>query len=324
MKAILCKELGHPSKLTLENVPSPTPGKKEVVISVKACSVNYPDTLIVQGLYQFKPELPFSPGSDVAGVVKAVGEGVKHLNIGDEVFGIVSHGGFAEEVVAPTNTVFPKPPMMSDEVAACFMMAYSTSYYALKNRAQLKEGEILVVLGASGGVGLAAVELGKRMGARVIAAASTDEKLALCHEYGADETINYTNEDLKKRIKELTSGKGANVIYDPVGGDYTEAALRAIAWKGRFLVVGFPAGIAKIPMNLPLLKGCNIMGVFWGSFAMQFPNDNMQNTLELIQMYAKGELKPYIQKTYPLENAAQALLDMMNRKVMGKVVVTNE
>ena len=324
MRAILCKELGHPSKLVLEDIPSPTPGRKEVLVSIKACSLNYPDTLMVQGLYQFKPELPFSPGSDIAGIVKAVGEGVKHVKAGDSVFGIVPHGGFAEEVVAPANSVFPKPPMMDDKIAASFMMAYGTSYHALKDRAQLKEGETLVVLGASGGVGLAAVELGKHMGAKVIAAASTDEKLTLCRKYGADETINYKKEDLKKRIKELTDGNGADVVYDPVGGDYTEAALRAMAWKGRFLVVGFPAGIAKIPMNLPLLKGCQIVGVFWGSFAMRFPNENMGNTMELIQMYASGELKPYIQKTYPLEDAAQALTDMMERKVMGKVVIVND
>ncbi len=321
MRALLCKELGHPSNMVLEDVPSPVPGKKEVLVSIKACSVNFPDTLMVQGLYQFKPEPPFSPGSDVAGVVKAVGEGVKHVKPGDDVFGLVPYGGFAEEVLVPANSVFPKPPMMDYKVAASFMMAYGTSYHALKDRAKLKEGETLVVLGASGGVGLAAVELGKIMGAWVIAAASSDEKLDLCKQYGADATINYTNEDLKKRIKELTDGKGANVVYDPVGGSHTEAALRATAWEGRLLIVGFPAGIAKIPMNLPLLKGCQIMGVFWGSFAMQFPNDNMQNTLELITMYGEGKLKPYIHKTYSLEEGSQALIDMMNRKVKGKVVI---
>ncbi len=321
MKAMLCKELGHPSKMVLEEVPSPVPGKKEVVVTVKACSVNFPDTLIVQGLYQFKPDLPFSPGSDIAGVVKSVGEGVKHLKPGDEVFGIVAYGGFAEEILIPANSVFPKPPMMEDKIAASFMMAYGTSYHALKDRAALKAGETLLVLGASGGVGLAAVELGKQMGAKVIAAASTDEKLELCKQYGADETINYTKEDLKKRTKELTDGNGADVVYDPVGGDYTEAALRATAWNGRFLIVGFPAGIAKIPMNLPLLKGCQIVGVFYGSWAMRFPQDNMKNTLELIGLYSKEQLKPYIHATYTLENAAQALTDMMDRKVKGKVVI---
>ncbi len=321
MKAMLCKELGHPSKLVLEEVPSPVPGKKEVLVSIKACSVNFPDTLVVQGLYQFKPELPFSPGSDIAGVVKAVGEGVKHVKVGDDVFGLVSNGGFAEEVVVPAHSVFPKPPMMDYKIAASFMMAYGTSYHALKDRADLKEGETLLVLGASGGVGLAAVELGKLMGAKVIAAASTQEKLDICKKYGADEVINYKEEDLKKRVKELTGGKGANVVYDPVGGDYTEAALRATAWEGRFLIVGFPAGIAKIPMNLPLLKGCQIVGVFWGSFATKDPNANMKNTMDLITYFGKGQLKPHIHGTYTLENSRQALIDMMDRKVMGKIII---
>ena len=321
MKAMLCKELGHPSTMVLEDVPSPTPGKKEVLVSIKACSVNFPDTLMVQGLYQSKPPLPFSPGSDIAGVVKAVGEGVKHVKPGDDVFGLVSHGGFAEEVVVPAHSIFPKPPMMDYNVAASFMMAYGTSYYALKDRAVLKEGETLLVLGASGGVGLAAVELGKSMGAKVIAAASTQEKLDICKKYGADELINYKEEDLKKRVKELTGGKGADVVYDPVGGDYTEAALRATAWEGRFLIIGFPAGIAKIPMNLPLLKGCQIVGVFWGSFAMRNPQANMQNTMELITMFGQGKLKPYIHQVYPLADSRQALIDMMDRKVKGKIII---
>jgi len=309
MKAMLCKELGHPNKMVLEELPSPQPKENEVLLEVKACSVNFPDTLIVQGLYQFKPNLPFSPGSDVSGIVKATGTNIKHLKPGDEAFGIVSHGGFAEEVIMPGKSTFPKPEGMEHTIAASFMMAYGTSYYALKNRAQLKEGETLLVLGASGGVGLAAVELGKIIGATVIAAASTNEKLALCKQYGADKLINYSKEDLKTQIKKLTDGKD------------TEAALRATAWDGRFLIVGFPAGIAKIPMNLPLLKSCQIVGVFWGAFAMRYPNENMQNTMTLIQMYRDGKLKPHIQKTYPLKNAQQALIDMMDRKVMGKVVV---
>lgn len=320
---MLCKELGHPSKLVLEEVPSPQPKENEVLLEMKACSVNFPDTLIVQGLYQFKPDLPFSPGSDVSGIVKAVGSKVKHLKPGDEAFGIVAHGGFAEEVVLPGKAVFPKPEAMDHSIAASFMMAYGTAYYALKNRAKLKEGETLLVLGASGGVGLAAVELGKIMGAKVIAAASTNEKLELCKQYGADEVINYNEEDLKAKTKEFTDGKGANVVIDPVGGDYTEAALRATAWEGRFLIVGFPAGIAKIPMNLPLLKSCQIVGVFWGAYAMKFPNENMMNTMTLIQMYRDAKLKPHIQKTYALANAKQALIDMMDRKVMGKVVVVS-
>ena len=321
MKAVLCKELGPPSKLVVEDIPSKSPGAKEVLVEVKACSVNFPDTLIIQGLYQFKPSLPFSPGSDIAGIVKSVGEGVKHLKVGDEVFGLVPYGGFAEEVIAPAKLVFPKPPMMDYKIAASFMMAYGTSYHALKDRAKIKAGETLLILGASGGVGLAAIELGKLMGARVIAAASTDEKLALCKEKGADELINYTIEDLKKRAKELTGGKGVDVVYDPVGGEYSEAALRATAWEGRFLVVGFPAGIAKIPMNLPLLKGCQICGVFWGRFTQETPQKNMANTMELIQFFAQGKLKPHIDKVYALEEAGQALEDMMNRKTKGKIII---
>lgn len=322
MKAIVCKEFGLPSSLSLEEVPSPVPGEKEVLVSVKACGVNFPDTLIIQGLYQFKPELPFTPGSDIAGVVKAVGDGVKHLKVGQEVFGFVLNGGFAEEVIVPANACFPKPPQMDFPVAASFMMAYGTSYHALKDRAQLQEGETLLVLGASGGVGLAAVELGKLMGAKVIAAASTDEKLALCKAYGADEVINYQTENLKERVKALTGKKGADVVYDPVGGAYSEAALRATAWKGRFLVVGFAAGdIPKIPLNLPLLKGCAVVGVFWGNFALKTPKENMQNTLELMQWYAQGKLKPHIHGVYPLAETPQALEEMMNRKVKGKVVI---
>ncbi len=324
MKAILCKEYGPPAKLVLEELPPLEPGPKQVVINVKACSVNFPDTLMIQGLYQFKPPMPFSPGSDIAGIVTSVGAEVKNLKVGDEVFGLIPHGGFSEEVVADAKRIFPKPPSMSFNVAASFMMAYATSYHALKDRARLKEGQTLLVLGASGGVGLAAVELGKLMGARVIAAASTAEKLALCQQYGADEIINYREEDLKTRAKELTEGKGVDVVYDPVGGDYAEAALRATAWKGKFLVVGFPAGIPKIPLNLPLLKGCEIMGVFWGRFTAEEPGNNMKNTMALFQLYNEGKLNPHIDKVYPLAEAPQALQDMMDRKVKGKIIVSME
>ncbi|MEM8906733.1 MAG: NADPH:quinone oxidoreductase family protein, partial [Bacteroidota bacterium] len=263
MKAIVCEKFGPPSDLVLKEVPELYPGANEVLVSVKACGVNFPDTLIIQGRYQFKPDLPFTPGSDIAGIVKAVGEGVTHVKAGDEVFGFVLHGGFAEEVIVPAKACFPKPPHMDFPIAASFMMAYGTSYHALKDRAQLKAEETLLVLGAAGGVGLAAVELGNLMGAKVIAAASSEDKLALCRQYGATATINYQKEDLKKRVKELTEGKGADVVYDPVGGAYTEAALRATAWEGRLLVVGFATGeIPKIPINLALLKGCSIVGVF--------------------------------------------------------------
>jgi len=322
MKAIRCKAYGPPSSLVLEELESLKPGAKEVVVSVKACGINFPDTLIIQGLYQFKPELPFTPGSDIAGVVKEVGEEVSHLKKGDEVFGFVPYGALAEEVIIPSNSCFPKPKKMDYPVAASFMMAYGTSYHALKDRAKLKEGETLLVLGASGGVGLAAVELGKLMGAKVIAAASTDEKLELCLKYGADQTINYSKVDLKSTIKELTGGKGADVIYDPVGGDYSEAALRGTAWNGRFLVVGFAAGtIPKIPLNLPLLKGASIVGVFWGGFAMGNPKANMQNTTTLMQWYDEGKLKPHIHGIYDLKDTAIALQEMMERKVQGKLVI---
>lgn len=322
MKAIRCKAYGPPSSLVLEEVENLKPKAKEVLVAVKACGLNFPDTLIIQGLYQFKPELPFTPGSDVAGVVKKVGEGVSHLKVGQEVFGFVAHGGLAEEVLVPANACFPKPTQMDFPTAASFLMAYGTSYHALKDRGRLTEGETLLVLGASGGVGLAAVELGKLMGAKVIAAASTDEKLALCKEYGADETINYTTQDLKATIKEITAGNGVDVVYDPVGGVYSEAALRGTAWNGRFLVVGFAAGdIPKIPLNLPLLKGVSVVGVFWGAFAMRNFKANMQNTMTLMQWHAEGKLKPHIHAIYDLADTSKALKEMTDRKVKGKLIV---
>lgn len=322
MKAMMCVEHGPPDLLELRDVPDPEPGPKEVLIDVKACGVNFPDTLIIRDLYQFKPTLPFAPGSDVAGVIKAVGSDVSHLSVGDRVITLINWGGFAELAVAPAKTVFPMPSEMSFEAAAAFLMAYCTSYYALKDRARLREGETLLVLGAAGGVGLTAVELGKLMGARVIAAASTPEKLALCREYGADEVVNYTEEDLKARVKELTDGNGADVVYDPVGGDFSEAALRATAWKGRLLVIGFAAGdIPSIPLNLALLKGCAIVGVFWGRFAMTEAAANMANTMQLVQWYNEGKIKPHIDRVYTLDEVPQALRDMMERRVKGKIVV---
>lgn len=322
MKAVLCKSFGLPDTLVIEDVESPKAGKGQVVISVKSCSVNFPDTLIIQGLYQFKPPFPFSPGGDVAGIVKEVGEGVKHLKVGDDVFALTGHGGFAEEVLCDAKATFPMAPGMDYDTSAAFTMVYGTSYHALKDRAQLKSGETLLVLGAAGGVGLTAVELGKVMGAKVIAAASSDEKLALCRKYGADETINYSTENLKDRIKEITNGKGVDVVYDPVGGEYSEQALRATAWEGRFLVIGFAAGdIPKIPLNLALLKGCDIRGVFWGSFVARDPKANMVNIMELLQMYQKGQIKPYISKRYSLAESPEALYDLMNRKAQGKIVI---
>lgn len=322
MKAIRCKTYGPPSSLVLEEVDTLSPNANEVVVQVKACGINYPDTLIIQGLYQFKPELPFTPGSDFAGIIKSVGEGVEHLAIGDAVFGFVTFGALAEEVVVQANACFRKPDTMDFPIAASFMIAYGTSYHALKDRAKLQEGETLLVLGASGGVGLAAVELGKLMGANVIAAASTYDKLALCKDYGADQTINYSKADLKLAIKDLTKGKGVDVIYDPVGGDYTEAAFRGMAWEGRYLVVGFAAGnIPKIPLNLPLLKGASLMGVFWGTFAMKDPKANMENAMTLMKWFGEGKLRPHIHKIYHLEDTSKALQEMMDRKVKGKIVV---
>ena len=322
MKAILCKSYGLPSNLVLEEISSPQVGENDVLIQVKACGVNFPDVLIIQGKYQFKPPLPFSPGSDVAGIVKAVGTNVKNHKVGDEVFALISHGGFAEEAIAPKHSCFPKLPGMGSPIAASFLMAYGTSYHALKDRAKLKEGDTMLVLGASGGVGLTAVELGKLMGAKVIAAASTDEKLELCKQYGADEVINYTTEDLKSRLNEITNKKGVDVVYDPVGGDYSEIALRRMAWEGRYLVIGFAAGsIPKIPLNLALLKGCDIVGVFWGAFAMRDPKANTANTMQLMKWYGEGKIKPHLHGIYPLAEAPKALEEMMNRQVRGKVII---
>ena len=325
MKAVLCKEYGPPESLVLEDVEPLKPGTGQVVISVKACGVNFPDTLIIQGKYQFKPPMPFAPGGEVAGVVKEVGEGVDTVKVGDRVIAFIGWGGFAEEVLTDATRLIPMPGSMDFTDAAAFVMTYGTSHYALKDRAQLKSGETLLVLGAAGGVGLAAVEIGKVMGARVIAAASTDEKLAVCKQHGANEVINYATGDLRVRVKELTGGEGVDVVYDPVGGNYSEAALRSIAWGGRHLVIGFTAGeIPRIPLNLPLLKSCSIVGVFWGSFMEREARHYQENIQELLSWFTQGKLKPHISATYPLEHAAQALNDVMNRKVKGKVVLLTE
>jgi NADPH2:quinone reductase len=322
VKAVLCKEFGPPASLVIEDIASPTPGKGQVVVSVKACGVNYPDILIIQGKYQLKPPFPFSPGSEVSGIVKEVGEGVNSVKAGDRVIAFCGVGGFAEEVVTEATKLIPIPATLDFATAAGFTLVYGTAYHALKDRAQLKSGETLLVLGAAGGVGLATVELGKLMGARVIAAASNDEKLAVCKQMGADETINYSTEDLRERIKALTNGNGVDVVFDPLGGHFTEPALRSVAWNGRFLVIGFVAGdIPRIPLNLPLLKGSSIVGVFWGSFTEHEPKRNQQNLQELLTLLAQGKIKPHISATYPLERAADALNDLMNRKVMGKAVL---
>lgn len=322
MKAVLCKAYGPPESLVIEEVESLRPGKGQVVIAVKACGVNFPDTLIIQGKYQFKPAMPFSPGGEVAGVVKEIGEGVERVQVGDRVIVFAGWGGFAEEIVADAARLIPMPDGMDFTTAAAFVMVYGTSMHALQDRAQIKPGETLLVLGAAGGVGLATVELGKVMGARVIAAASSPEKLEICRQHGADEVINYAAEDLKERVKQLTGGKGVDVIFDPVGGNYSEAALRGMAWGGRHLVVGFAAGdIPRIPLNLTLLKGCSIIGVFWGSFVERDPTRNQQHLRELMAWFAEGRIKPRISAIYPLEQAAQALNDILERKVTGKVVL---
>ncbi len=325
MKAVLCKAYGPPEQLVLADVAPLTPAKGQVVLAVKACGVNFPDTLIIQGKYQFKPEMPFSPGGEVAGVVKSLGEGVEGVRVGSRVIAFTGWGGFAEEVAADASKLIPIPDGMDFPTASAFVMTYGTSYHALKDRAQIQPGETLLVLGAAGGVGLAAIEIAKVMGARVIAAASTDEKLAVCKEHGADEVINYSTEDLKERLKALTKGNGVDVVYDPVGGNYSEVALRNMAWEGRYLVIGFAAGdIPRIPLNLPLLKGCSIVGVFWGTFTARAGKRNQQNLQELLSWFQAGKIKPLISATYHLNDAAHALNDMMQRKVKGKVVLLTE
>jgi NADPH:quinone reductase len=326
MKAVLCKVFGPPESLVIEEVEPLKPGEGQVVIRVKACGVNFPDTLIIQGKYQSKPPFPFIPGSEVAGIVKELGEGVETFKVGRRVIAYIGVGGFAEEVIADASQIIPMPHGMEFTTASAFVLTYGTSHHALKDRAQLKHGETLLVLGAAGGVGLAAIELGKILGARVIAAASAHEKLEVCKEHGADEVINYATEDLRERIKQMTGGKGVDVAFDPVGGDYAEPTLRSMAWGGRFLVIGFAAGdIPRIPLNLPLLKACSIVGVFWGSFMERNPKQGQENIQELITWITEGKLKPHVSATYPLEQVADALNDLLNRRVAGKaVLVTDE
>lgn len=329
MKAILSKSPGKPDSLVLEDVPALEPGKGEVIVDVKAVGVNYPDVLIIQDMYQFKPERPFSPGGELSGVIKAVGEGVTKVKVGDRVMGSIGWGGMAEEAKVDEARVRPFPDSMSFEEAAALLMTYGTSYYALKDRGQCKKGETLLVLGAAGGVGLAAVELGAAMGMEVIAAASSQDKVDLAIEKGAKHGLVYDRGPLDKsqqkalsdKIKELGGG-GVDVIYDGVGGDYAEPALRAMNWDGRFLVIGFPAGIPKMPLNLTLLKSCNIIGVFWGAAVARDPKANEQNIKEIFELYEAGKIKPHVSNTYPLDKAADAITELMDRKAKGKVVVT--
>ena len=324
MRALVCPQLGSGDADTLVLEPEwPTAelGDNDVMINVRAAGLNFPDVLQIQGKYQFQPDLPFVVGSECAGVVEAVGSAVTRFKPGDEV--ISMGGGFREQAVCNEMMVFPKPSALSFEEAAGVAITYFTSYYALKQRANLQEGETLLVLGAAGGVGTTAVELGKLMGARVIAAASSDAKLEICKQLGADEVINYSEGSLKDAIKELTGGKGVDVVYDPVGGDFSEQAIRGMAWNGRFLVIGFAAGpIPSVPLNLALLKGCSIVGVFWGRFTGEEPEVNLQNIHELWELFESGKLKPVVTDCFPVESFREAFTCMTERRARGKVILT--
>jgi NADPH:quinone reductase len=323
MRALLCVEYGPAEKLVVREVPDLVPGPDEVVVRVRAAGVNFPDTLIIENRYQFKPELPFAPGGECAGVVESVGARVKHLRPGLRVMAFTTSGAFAEQVRVPAVNLIPIPDGLDDAVAAAFTIAYATSYHALVDRAAMKAGDTLLVLGASGGVGLAAIEIGKALGARVIAAASSPEKLAVCLEHGADETIDYEREDLRERVRAMTGGVGVDVVYDPVGGRFTEIALRQLAWRGRLLVIGFAAGdIPKVPANLLLLKGAAMLGVFWGDYARREPGRLIQDLAALFGWIAAGKLRPRIAGTFPLERGAEAISEVAARKVSGKLVIT--
>jgi NADPH2:quinone reductase len=330
MKALLSKSVGGPETLVLEDVPSPEPKAGQAVVAVKACGVNYPDVLIIEDRYQFRPPRPFSPGGEVAGVVKALGEGVTGVKVGDRVLANNTAGGMAQELALDAGRLVPIPDSMPFDEAAAFIMTYGTSYYALKDRGFLKPGQSLLVLGAAGGVGLAAVELGKVMGARVIAAASSEEKVELAKAHGAESGVVYPagpfDRDGQKALadlfKQACGPAGVDLVYDGVGGDYAEAALRSMAWEGRFLVVGFPAGIPRIPLNLTLLKGCEIVGVFWGAAVARDGAAHRRNVAELMELYAAGKIRPYISERFPLERGAEAITHLASRKAMGKVVVT--
>lgn len=321
MRAVRCHELIGPAGLRVDDLPEPEPGAGEVLIDVKAAGVNFPDLLITQGKYQFKPPPPFVPGGEVAGVVRAVGAGVTGFSPGDRVAATMLFGAFAERVIAPAAAVARLPDGVSFEVGAAVLLTYATTIHALVDRATLRPGETLLVLGASGGVGTSAIEIGKCLGAKVIAAASSEEKLAYCREHGADATIDYATEDLKERAKALSAG-GVDVVYDPVGGDFTEQALRAIGWEGRYLIVGFASGpIPKLPANLVLLKGCQIVGVFWGMFAQRTPGRNAANVERVLGWLAEGKVSPHVDAVIPFERAGEALERLARREVKGKLVL---
>ena len=324
MKAVLCKAWGPPESLVVEDVPAPKAGRGQIVVAVKACGVNFPDTLIIQGKYQVRPELPFSPGGEVAGLVQEVCEGVKGFHTGDAVIAFAGYGGYAEAMAVDAARAVIMPSGVDFKTAAAFVVTYATTHHALKDIARLRAGETLLVLGAAGGTGLAAVELGHLAGARVIAAASSDAKLETCRRYGADVTINYEKQDLREALRNIAGDKGGgiDVVYDPVGGKYAEPALRATAWRGRYLVIGFASGeIPKFPLNLPLLMERQVLGVYWGEFSRREPEANLQNLKQLAGWLLEGKLKPYVSATYPLARAADALKDLLSRKVQGKIVL---
>lgn len=330
MKAVLSKSVGGPETLVIEEIEGPSAaGPGEVIIDVKAIGVNFPDTLIIVDRYQFKPERPFSPGGELSGIVSAVGDGVTNVAVGDRVLANTGWNAMREQVCIEAHRCVKIPDSMPFDEAAAFMLTYGTSYYGLKQRGDLKPGEKLLITGAAGGVGVAAIELGKVMGAEVIAAVSTQEKADFCLSKGADKAMIYPKGDLDRaaqkelsnQIKEV-SGGGVDVIYDAVGGDYAEPALRAMNWEGRFLVIGFPAGIPAIPLNLTLLKSCDVRGVFWGAWVSQFPGEQAKNAEEMMQMYADGKIRPHVSNHYPLERAADALRELMERRATGKVVIT--
>ena len=322
MKAYVCREFGPVESHKVEEIADPRAEAGQVVVDVKAAGVSFPDVLIVQGKYQFQPPFPFSPGGEIAGIISEVGEGVVDWKVGDRVIAMTGNGGIAEKVVAFEMTLMPLPETMDFKDGAAFPLNYGTTYHALKQRGQLQAGETLLVTGAGGGVGTTAIEIGKAMGARVIAAASTDEKLEIAKNLGADEVINYSDGELKEKVKALTDGLGADVIYDPIGGDIFMQCMRCINWKGRVLVIGFASGpIPEVPTNLALLKGCSIVGVFWGRFTAAEPEENSQNFDELFALHAEGKLKPQITKSYSLNDAAEAISSLENRKATGKVVI---
>ena len=323
MKAVLCKAYGAPEDLVLEEVAEPVPGEGEVLVEVRATALNFPDVLMIAGKYQSQPQFPFSPGGEVAGTVLGTGPGVTEFAPGDRVFGGVGFGGFAERVAAAAHSLQPLPESMSFAEASGISTTYGTSYYALKQRAALQPGETLLVLGAAGGVGIAAVQLGKAMGARVIAAASSEQKLAVAKDSGADELIDYSDGQLKDKVKELTGGKGADVIYDPVGGALFDQCLRCINWYGRILVIGFAAGdIPKAPINLVLLKSCQLVGVFYGAWSARSRDESRANFRDILAFHAAGKIKPVVGRVHPLESYAEALNDLAQRRAIGKIVVT--